>query len=362
MESKTSAHPTSVVPALSPAESYSTVESSTDFLAQIVGEENREGERLQAGQLLKLLYDTGMAVALKHSRRRPVLLRLDRVDLTRRIRHMDLVRVEGRLIEVGQSSMVIEVRCLARSPGERQFQVSHLGFVTMVALDAEGQPTREIPRLSYESPGGPEARALAAHRREELAERRQAMEWIDQAGAFRVDDVVQPDPVPRYERLSPEETLVQLKGHLISQNTHSDGRVKGGDLLVWLDRVATYTARQFTRNRHAVTISVNDVLLKRPLLTTDLIELQARVVYVRAHTLEVSVEIVIHPLSGEHFSLDSTDFLILNFDASGEKKPITTGLRMEDGDQESLRRYLKARTRHEYWMSHPESHLIQSTE
>jgi acyl-CoA hydrolase len=160
--------------------------------------------------------------------------------------------------------------------------------------------------------------------------------------------------------MHPEETRVQVKGQLISRGAHADGRVKAGDLLAWLDRIASYTARQFTRNRHLVTISVNDVLLKRPLLSTDRVELQARVVYVRTHTLEVGIDITVHSLTGERYGLDSMDFLILNYDASGEKKPITTGLRIEDGDQDSLRRYLRARTRYEYWKSHPESHLIQS--
>jgi acyl-CoA hydrolase len=337
-----------------------TVEHSADYLAQIVGDEAREGERVQAGPILKLLYDAAQSVAMRHSEKRTVLLRLDRVDLTRRIRHMDLVRVEARVIEVGHSSMVIELRCFSRAPGERQFQASHVAFMTMVAVDPEGQPSRDIPRLSYESAGGPEARAMAAHRREELNERRQALEFVEQTETFRVDDVVEQDPVPRYDRLSPDETLVQVKGQLISQSGHSDGRVKGGDLLVWLDRVATYTARQFTRNRHLVTISVNDVLLKRPLLSTDRVELLARVAYVRTHTLEIAIDITVHTLGGERYGLDSMDFLILNFDASGEKKPITTGLRLEEADQDGLRRYLRARTRYTYWKSHPESHLIQS--
>jgi acyl-CoA hydrolase len=359
MESKTA---TAGVPGAAPATAGSvrTVEYSADFLAQIVGDEEREGERLNAGPVLKLLNDAGLSVALRHSEKRPVMLRLDRIDLTRRIRHMDLVRVEGRLIEVGHSSMVIELRCSSRSPGERAFRPSHVGFVTMVALDAEGQSSRDIPRLSYESAGGPEARALAAHRRDELNERRQALEWVEQAETLRAEDVVEPDPVPRYDRMHPEETRVQVKGQLISRGAHADGRVKAGDLLAWLDRIASYTARQFTRNRHLVTISVNDVLLKRPLLSTDRVELQARVVYVRTHTLEVGIDITVHSLTGERYGLDSMDFLILNYDASGEKKPITTGLRIEDGDQDSLRRYLRARTRYEYWKSHPESHLIQS--
>ena len=337
-----------------------SVEESADFQANIVGDEGREGERLHAGPVLKLLVDAARSVALRHSGKRPVLLSLDRIDLTGRIRHMDLVRVEGRLIEVGHSSMVIELRCSVRSPGEREFRPSHVGFVTMVALDEEGQASRDIARLSYDSPGGTEARAMAAHRREELAERRQALEWVQQSEVLRADDVIEPDPVSRYEWLHPEETLVRLKGQLFTMDGPADGRVKGGDLLAMLDRLATYTARQFTRNRHLVTICVNDVLLKRPLLNADRVELQARVVYVRTHTLEVGIDITVHTLAGERYGLDSMDFQIFNFDASGEKKPITTGLKIEDGDQDGLRRYLRARTRYAYWKSHPESHLIQS--
>ena len=53
--------------ATAPAELSRTVEYSADYLAQIVGEEGREGERLQAGPILKLLYDAGLSVALRHS-------------------------------------------------------------------------------------------------------------------------------------------------------------------------------------------------------------------------------------------------------------------------------------------------------
>ena len=58
----------------------------------------------------------------------------------------------------------------------------------------------------------------------------------------------------RYEILRPEDTEVRVKGQIISQGVHQDGRVKGGDFLLWLDRVATYTARQFTRNDHCITL------------------------------------------------------------------------------------------------------------
>jgi acyl-CoA thioesterase 11/acyl-coenzyme A thioesterase 9 len=204
-----------------------------------------------------------------------------------------------------------------------------------------------------------EARTLAAHRRAELAERAQALAWIDRAERFAPEDVVEPDPVPRLERVKPEATRIQVKSQLTPLGGAPDGRIRGGDLLAWLDRVATYTARNFTRNDHAITISVNDVLLKRPLHSTDRIELLSRVVYVRTHTLEVSIDIVVHTLNGDPWSLGSVEFLILNYDSSGDKQRITTGLTLEEGDQEGLRRYLKGRTRYSFWKSNPESHLIQ---
>jgi acyl-CoA hydrolase len=177
-----------------------------------------------------------------------------------------------------------------------------------------------------------------------------------------VEDVFEPHPAVRYDYLSPEETVVRVKGQIIHSGNYPDRRVRAGDLLVWLDRVANYTARHFTRNENVVTLSVNDVEFTRPLHATDRIELVSRVIYVRTHTLEVWIDIIVHTLEGKQYGMDSVQFFILNHHPSGENKKITTGLRLSAEDQDNLRRYLKARTRFAFWKSHPESHLIQSPE
>ena len=273
---------------------------------------------------------------------------------------MDHVRMEGRLVEAGRSSMTIEINCRVKPHGEREFQESHVGFVKMVAVDEMGQPLRNIPALDYNSSEGAAAKALAEHRRAQIAERKAALEWIDGKENFQLSDVLEPEQSDRYEYLTPAETALQLKGQIISSGAHLDGRVKGGDFLVWLDRVATYTASQFTRNEYMVTLSVNDILFKQPLHATDRIELNSRVIHVRNYTLEVSIEITVHALNGEQYTLDPLDFLILNYSPSGEKRRITTGLRMDEADQEALRSYIRARTRYAFWKSNPESHLSQS--
>lgn len=335
-----------------------TVEDSADFLAEIVGEESRAGERMQAGPILKLMYNTAYAVAWRHAGHRPVLLGIDRMDLTQVICHMDLVRLEGRLVEVGRSSMVIEIRVLYRRPMEVEFNTAHVGFITMVAVDDDRTPVRDIPRLSHDSPQGPEVKALAAHRRAQLLERRQAIDWIGQSKALRVEDVVEPEQCTRQAYLRPEETLVQVKAQIVSPGVR-DGRVRAGDVMLWLDRVATYTARQFTRSNHVVTVSLNDVLFTRPLHDTDHIEMRARVIHVRTHTLEVSIDMTVHPLEGAPYDLESVDFSILNYHSSGLKQKIATGLLLDNDDTENLRRYLRARTRHAFWKQNPESHLTQ---
>lgn len=337
-----------------------TIEESTDFLADIIGDSSRAGERIQAGPVLKMMYDTAVSVALRHSGYRPVLLGMDRIDLPCRICHMDLVRLEAQIISMGRSSMAIEVKCFTKQPTEREFTAAHVGFVTMVSVDETGNPIRNTPRLSYESPRGIAAKPLAEHRKAQILERRQALEWIDQKDDFRVSDVIESEQTVRYDYMKPEETVVNVKGQIISQNVHLDGRVKGGDFLVWLDRVATYTARQFTRNDQVITLSINDMLFKRPLHATDRIELFSRVTYVRTHTLEISIDIIVHTLEGEQYPLESVDFLILNYHSSGPKKKITTGLLLNDDDQDSLKNYIKARTRYSFWKSNPESHLTQS--
>ena len=92
-------------------------------------------------------------------------------------------------------------------------------------------------------------------------------------------------------------------------------------------------------------------------LTMPLIKQRGGTVLRSTHTLEVAVDLIVHSLSGEQYSMERVEFFLLNFSPSGAKRRITTGLVLSEDDQESLRMYLKARTRFNFWKAHPESHL-----
>jgi acyl-CoA thioesterase YciA len=116
--------------------------------------------------------------------------------------------------------------------------------------------------------------------------------------------------------------------------------------------VATACARRFTRNPHTITLAMNRLLFKEPIFTTDLVEMTARVVYVRQYTLEVEIAVTLRRLDGREVPSHSGYFTVLNYDDTGFKHPIVTGLKLGDDDPESLLRYLQARRRHEFWKEH----------
>jgi hypothetical protein len=64
---------------------------------------------------------------------------------------------------------------------------------------------------------------------------------------------------------------VNVKRIFFPKNLNYHNTVFGGDILLWMDRVATQCARQFTRNRHVFTKHMQRVFFKQPILITDVL-------------------------------------------------------------------------------------------
>ena len=333
---------------------------SRTYLAEIVGEETLQGQRMNAGAILDLMDVAAGRTAASHSGTPVVTLSFDRVDLARPILHLDLVRLDATVADVGRSSITVGVSVTRQDPYSRDFEPIQRSYVTMVAIDAQRRPNRDIPGLALESAAD---RALNT---EALAHKALGRQWDEmqqktrERGRLTVAEVEEPLNRDKREHLAPADTVVRVQRMFMPRHLNILGTIFGGDILLWMDRVATYTARLFTRNRHTVTLAMNRLLFKHPIYATDLVEATARVVYVRHYTLEVEIDVTVQR-GGENLPSHSGHFVVLNYDESGFKRPILTGLRLSEDDPDALLRHLLARERYAFWRAHqppraPERH------
>ncbi len=126
------------------------IHDSHTYLAEIVGEENLAGQRMQAGAILDLMDVAAGRAAMMHAGCAVVTLSFDRVDLVHPIIHLDLVRLDGRVVAVGRSSMMVAVEVTRQDPATRDFVPIQHSYVTMVAIDERAPPQ---PRHSRTGPG-----------------------------------------------------------------------------------------------------------------------------------------------------------------------------------------------------------------
>ena len=106
---------------------------------------------LFGGQALAWMDKAAFIAASPYPRRPVVTARSEQVDFRLPIRQGQLVEVLARIVEVGRSSMQVEVELIAEDllGGERELCTR--GRFTMIALDGRGRPTG-IPALSEHPP------------------------------------------------------------------------------------------------------------------------------------------------------------------------------------------------------------------
>jgi len=322
--------------------------ASAMTLSEIAGEESLQGTRMQAGPILDLMDVVGGRTAALHAEGPVVTLSFDRVDLAEPVLHGDLIRLDGRISYMGRSSMMIELEVFRQDLMTREDLPMQRSYVTMVAIDGQGRPNRNIPPLAIDTP---EERAVhdRAVRHKASMDAWQRMQEESRGKTFRLDEVQEPFNADKREFLTPDETAITVRRVFLPRNTNLLGTIFGGDLLLWMDRVATYCARRFARNRNMVTLAMNRIVFEQPIFTTDLVEMTARVVYVRHYTLEVEIDVWLSRRDGSRIHSHNGYFTVLNYDEIGLKRPLLTGLKLSESDPDGLRRFQQAKNRYHFW-------------
>lgn len=100
---------------------------------------------LFGGQGLAWMDKAAFIAASRYARCAVVTARSEQVDFRLPIRQGQLVEVIARLVEVGRSSMQVEVELVAEDLLSGARERCTCGRFTMIALDAHGRPSRVEP-------------------------------------------------------------------------------------------------------------------------------------------------------------------------------------------------------------------------
>ncbi|TWT22303.1 acyl-CoA thioesterase [Luteimonas marina] len=101
---------------------------------------------LFGGQALAWMDKAAFIAASRYARRTVVTARSDQVDFRLPIRQGQLVETVARVVEVGNTSMQVQVDVVAEDLLSGQRELCTRGRFTMIALDEDGTPTR-VPAL-----------------------------------------------------------------------------------------------------------------------------------------------------------------------------------------------------------------------
>lgn len=120
------------------------------------------------GTILAMIDKAGATAAIRHAGKVCVTAQVDRVTFAGPIEIGELVRVVAVVTTTGRSSMEVAVDVLAMNVLTGEERLTNTCFVTMVAVDEQGQPTA-VPPLRLETD---EDRARDAAAKQRMADRR----------------------------------------------------------------------------------------------------------------------------------------------------------------------------------------------
>lgn len=124
-----------------------TVEESRTVLSEVMMPvyANHYGS-VHGGVILKLADEASFVAATKHSRKKVVAVSLDHIEFKHPVNVGDVLTLSAAIYHVGNTSMDVEVLIEAEKIKEGKTVSIGSAYMTMVALDEKGRPTK-VPGL-----------------------------------------------------------------------------------------------------------------------------------------------------------------------------------------------------------------------
>lgn len=334
---------------------------------QVLGNPGLAGRnvRLQAGELLKVIDLCAASSAMQHAGHPTCpTLAFDRVELLVPCCHGDLVHMDSRVVSVGNSTMVIQVLGRKRDVLSRQWVFTHEAFATFVSLGSDRRPAG-VPDLEVQTEEEEAMRHYIQTRQEKTKKYQEEQRHREEHCSMSVEQIEAVSTKHR-DNITMKESTIRLRKNFLPRNLNGIGTIFGGDLLAWMEGAAVLCASNFTRNSNVVTIAMDRVFFKTAIQVHHVLELTARVVYCRKHTVQVetTVTAILPEWAGAQRDDDfggqapppqttfshTGYFTILNMTDYGHKKPLGVALDIR-GDSEAQAAYLKADHRFRFSLS-----------
>ncbi|MDX1389059.1 MAG: acyl-CoA thioesterase [Acidobacteriota bacterium] len=117
-------------------------ESLVEMTEIVLPEDTNAHGSIFGGRVLSLIDKCAAVVATRHARSHVLTVSLDSVEFRTPVHLGDVLVLHGRINAAFRSSMEIEVEVHAEVPTSGKRRLTTTAFVTLVAIDATGHPTR----------------------------------------------------------------------------------------------------------------------------------------------------------------------------------------------------------------------------
>lgn len=101
---------------------------------------------VHGGTILKLVDEAAFVATTKHARKNVVVVSMDHIEFKHPVNIGDLLTLTASIFHVARTSMDVEVKIQAEKIKEDKIVAIGSAYLTMVALDEKGKPTR-VPGL-----------------------------------------------------------------------------------------------------------------------------------------------------------------------------------------------------------------------
>ncbi|KAG5473831.1 hypothetical protein LSCM1_04462 [Leishmania martiniquensis] len=335
----------------------------------IAGSDTTPRARLAAGRVLAML-DMCAARAsqkavdhqacLTHKRYLTCTVGITNTMFSSPILHGDAVRLDGRLVHCGSSSMGIYIRFFRQSPSTRTETPAGESFFTMVAITPDLKAAKVVPATELTDPFD-----IESHNR--YVKIREIQKEIEKSTAERLKRTLTTEeaqcPInkdkPIHARIN--STKVEANRIFFTSCMNNNNTVFGGELMAWMEQHAVHCGRMFTGNRHVFTIGLHSVAFPEPVFATDWVTLEATVIYVRNTTMEVDVVLRAERKDVNAVITNRASFVLINSDDIGQKCTIPVGLELNGATQEELQQFMEARTRYHYSVARRDAFFITNS-